>query len=173
MGKLAGPVSILGLFSPDTRWSGAPVLTKKSGTANVIRKGERMRSPALFPLLVRSLILSLVMLIGLGMSMGAPAWAQDDASAEAASSEEDAGPSFPPGLDNPQMGLDELTLRLIPLTAGELSALAAAWQEIVRGQTEVLVDATVASQKKPDGPSQDDLDRIVELTETRGEGFER
>jgi small conductance mechanosensitive channel len=87
------------------------------------------------------------------------------------SSEETA--VFPVGLDDISMDLEAFQRRLIPLTSGELSALAARWQEIVRSQTDAVVEATIAAEQKPGGPTQEDLDQIVSLTETRGDGFDR
>ncbi|MEM6889110.1 MAG: mechanosensitive ion channel family protein [Pseudomonadota bacterium] len=104
-----------------------------------------------------------------------PAREETDAAADAPSAdsqEEEAGPEFPAGLDSPEMGIEEFELRLIPLTVGELSALAARWQEIVRAQTDAVVEATIAADQKQGGPSQEELDAIVALTEIRGAGFE-
>lgn len=81
--------------------------------------------------------------------------------------------TFPVGLDDAALNEDEFLLRLIPLTAAELSALAARWQEIVRAQTDAVVEATIAAERKPDGPTQQDLDQIVVLTQERGAGFDR
>ena len=91
--------------------------------------------------------------------------AQDSGSSDtpAAEKSENAGPSFPPGLDAMQMGLQEFQLRLIPLTAKELSALATRWQQIVREQTEKVVEATIAAEQKDGGPAQEDIDGIVAL----------
>jgi hypothetical protein len=43
-------------------------------------------------------------------------WAQD-------------APAYPAGLDDPSIDLEELQLRLIPLTVDQLGSLAGAWQE--------------------------------------------
>ena len=51
--------------------------------------------------------------------------------------------------------------------------MAARWQEIVRSQTDAVVEATIAAERKSGGPTQEDLDQIVSLTETRGNGFDR
>lgn len=111
-----------------------------------------------------------VVLFAATISLALPALAQD---AEQASSGEEVEVTFPAGLDNRGVDIEEFQLRLLPLTVEELSALATRWQEIVRGQTDAVVEATIASQKKPDGPAQEDVDRIVELTNQRNEGFER
>ena len=80
---------------------------------------------------------------------------------------------FPAGLDNQDMGIEEFKLRLIPLTTGELSALAERWQVIVRGQTDSVVDATVKSKKRAGGQGKEYVDRIAALTDQRNHGFLR
>ncbi|MDW4547842.1 mechanosensitive ion channel family protein [Defluviimonas sp. D31] len=114
-------------------------------------------------------------LLVLATQLFSPALAQEGAPSEEVSAEAEGGsvPTLPVGLDDPGMELEEFKLRLIPLTLEELSALALRWQEIVRGQTEAVVHATVASQNKEGGQTQEDLNRIVELTEVRGHGFDR
>lgn len=94
-----------------------------------------------------------------------------DAGGSAEATEE--GPTFPAGLDAMEMDFDAFELRLIPLTAPELSALAARWQDIVREQTDAVVEATILAEAKPGGPEQTDRDNIVALSETRGLGFDR
>lgn len=47
------------------------------------------------------------------------------------------------GLDDPEIPLNELTLRLIPLTADELGELAADWLTIVRASTVQVVDEQI------------------------------
>ena len=91
--------------------------------------------------------------------------AQDEGEADA--------PTYPASLNSMQMGQEEFELRLIPLTAEQLSALAADWQATVQSQTDAVIEATIVANQKPDGPAQQDLDQIVALTETRGEGFDR
>jgi small conductance mechanosensitive channel len=50
---------------------------------------------------------------------------------------------FPESLDDPSIELADLQLRLVPLTADELSALAAAWQDHARSATQAVVDKTI------------------------------
>lgn len=95
----------------------------------------------------------------------APVLSQDSNDADA--------PSLPAGMASMGMDLEEFELRLIPLTTDQLSALAANWQTIVQDQTQAVIDATIAGRQKPNGPTQQDLDLAVALSETRGAGFER
>lgn len=55
----------------------------------------------------------------------------------------DAAP-YPTGLDNRAIDLSTLRLRLIPLTADELLALAEAWQAHARDATQDVVDTSIA-----------------------------
>ncbi len=113
--------------------------------------------------------------------MAGPALAQDEAApvpAEAASAseapaEEAAVPAFPAGLDDLGMDFEELQLRLLPLTVEQLTALADTWQGIVQQQTQAVVEATIASRNGDGDPKEEALDKIVELTDLRGQGFTR
>ena len=71
-------------------------------------------------------------------------WAQD-ATAEkpAAEAAQDMATAYPAGLDDPSIDLEELQLRLIPLTADQLGSLAAAWQEQARAVTQATVDKSL------------------------------
>ncbi|WP_068115513.1 mechanosensitive ion channel family protein [Tropicimonas marinistellae] len=95
----------------------------------------------------------------------------DDAGAASGDAAEE--PAYPAGLDDPGIDLDELELRLLPLTADQLSALAAAWQANVQQQSQAVVDATIDSQSGGGETSADDLENIVRLSEERGLGFAR
>jgi len=127
-----------------------------------------MQSAILTILLKRLAMLAGVILFAATLLSVGPAMGQPSDTAT-----EEAEVTFPAGLDDPNVELEEFFLRLLPLTAAELSALAARWQEIVRGQTDAVVEATIESQKKPGGPTQEDVDGIVELTQQRGAGFDR
>jgi small conductance mechanosensitive channel len=52
----------------------------------------------------------------------------------------DTATAYPPGLDDPSIDLEELQLRLIPLTADELAPLAASWQAHARDATQRVID---------------------------------
>lgn len=124
-----------------------------------------MKIPIRKPFFWKMLCIGIVAITVLWLAGAGQVSAQDDTDAEA--------PTFPAGLDTMQMDFAEFELRLIPLTTGELSALAARWQGIVRTQTEAVVEATIAGEQKPNGPTQQDVDQILALAETRGDGFER
>ncbi len=119
-----------------------------------------------------SFFATLMLVIGLSSNASL---AQDSENSETpvAEKSEETGPSFPPGLDDVQMDIKEFQLRLIPLTAKELSALAARWQQIVRTQTEKVVEATVEAEQKGSEQAQEDIDSIVALTKERGDAFDR
>ena len=77
------------------------------------------------------------------LSTGA-AWAQDATAEEPASdAAKDMATAYPAGLDDPSIDLEELQLRLIPLTADQLGSLAAAWQEQARAATQAAVDKSL------------------------------
>ncbi|WP_116131481.1 mechanosensitive ion channel family protein [Tropicimonas sp. IMCC34043] len=109
-----------------------------------------------------------------------PALAQDatgvppaDSTATAAQ-EADAGPAYPPELDNASMPIEEFQLRLLPLTADQLSALAEHWQAVARDQTQAVVEATIAAKGTDGVAAQPDaVEKVVELTTTRGTSFAR
>jgi small conductance mechanosensitive channel len=71
-------------------------------------------------------------------------WAQDAPSEEpAVEAPQDMATAYPAGLDDPSIDLKELQLRLIPLTADQLGALAAAWQEQARSAAQATVDKSL------------------------------
>jgi len=101
----------------------------------------------------------------------APADAPADAAAEAPAEP----PAFPPGLDARDMSLEELQLRLLPLTVDELGALAAAWQGNARALTEQAVEAQLAGRAaEPGTPEAEALAAERQaLLEARGEAFQK
>jgi small conductance mechanosensitive channel len=56
---------------------------------------------------------------------------------------QDTATAYPAGLDDPSIDLEELQLRLVPLTADQLAPLAAAWQEQARAATQAAVDKSL------------------------------
>jgi small conductance mechanosensitive channel len=54
--------------------------------------------------------------------------------------------SYPAGLDELSISLEELRLRLIPLTAEQLGPLAAAWQEHARAATQAVIDKSLETR---------------------------
>jgi small conductance mechanosensitive channel len=71
-------------------------------------------------------------------------WAQDATAEEpAAEAAQDMATAYPADLDDPSIDLEELQLRLIPLTADQLGSLAAAWQEQARAAAQATVDKSL------------------------------
>lgn len=58
---------------------------------------------------------------------------------------------YPQGLDDPDIDLEELRLRLLPLTVEELIPLAQAWRDNARDATQVLVERTLQNRQAKAG----------------------
>lgn len=56
---------------------------------------------------------------------------------------QDTASAYPAGLDDPSLNLEELQLRLVPLTAEQLASLAVAWQKQVQTATQEIVDKSL------------------------------
>ncbi len=100
--------------------------------------------------------------------------ASESAAASDAPAEEP--PAYPPGLDAVDIPLEELQLRLVPLTADELAALAVAWQGLARDATQAVVDTQLEIRAiRAEGDTAPDAlrDQRVALTEDRSRIFER
>ncbi|MFO8152581.1 hypothetical protein, partial [Thioalkalivibrio sp.] len=69
-----------------------------------------------------------------------PAAEAPSAQAPEATAASEEPPAYPPALDAPDIPLEELQIRLVPLTADELAALALAWQGLARDATQAVVD---------------------------------
>lgn len=121
--------------------------------------------------MLRSILFAIFCVLTLaGAAWYSPVLAQE-AAADAAAEEPEA-PAYPDGLDDPAMALDELRLRLIPLTVTELEALAAAWQGIAQDQTQGVSDQQIAILRA-EGEEADTLRmRLTEMMERRGLVFE-
>src|SRR6056297_3524270 len=52
-------------------------------------------------------------------------------------------PTYPSRLDDPDIGLDEFRLRLLPLTSDELEPLAEAWRDRAKDATQAVVEKMV------------------------------
>lgn len=100
-----------------------------------------------------------------------PVYAQEVSAGSAKSSSE---PSYPPGLDDPAIDLEELQLRLIPLTLDQLRPLASAWLALASDATQAAVDKSLEVRALAEGPAQKALrgERLALLRE-RGDVFER
>lgn len=93
--------------------------------------------------------------------------------AQDAPSNGDEAPAFPANLTDVDISLEELELRLLPLTTAELSALAAEWQQLAQGEMNIVVEKQV-ELLGAEGAEADRLrQEIVALSETRNEVFAR
>jgi small conductance mechanosensitive channel len=116
---------------------------------------------------------ALIAFLLLSMALSGPSNAQQgvtDAADQAQAAEPEAG-AYPSVLDDPSIALTDLQLRLLPLTVGELSALAAAWQEHARSATQAVVDKSIEI-RATDGAAAEPLraERIA-LLDAREESF--
>jgi small conductance mechanosensitive channel len=95
----------------------------------------------------------------------------EDAAAEEPAAEEAPAPS---PLADAEIALDELAIRLIPLTAEELVALAQEWLAIVKAGTEAVAEQQVAILGLEEGPEAEAArTRLEELAATRRALFDR
>lgn len=86
----------------------------------------------------------------------------------------DAAPALPPEILNPATDLEELTLRLVPLTEPELAVAAQAWLEKVKVGTQNVVNAQLELRKADNQVATDSWrDSVVELTGRRDRMFDR
>ncbi len=112
-----------------------------------------------------------VMLCALSTSVG---WAQDATAEEpAAEATQGMATAYPAGLDDPSIDLEELQLRLIPLTADQLGSLAAAWQEQARAATQAAVDKSLEIRAAEGSETEALREKRLALLEERGLIFEK
>jgi len=113
----------------------------------------------------------LVMLCALTTDFG---WAQG-ASADAAAGDDarHTAPAYPAGLDDPAVGLEELDLRLVPLTADELAPLAAAWQDQARAATQAVIDKSLEIRAADASEAEALRQERLALVEERDRIFEK
>jgi small conductance mechanosensitive channel len=105
-----------------------------------------------------------VLLLGFALLSGA-SWAQEGSDA----------PEVPESILSGDIPIEELTIRLTPLTAGELAAAAEAWRGIVKTKTEELVEAQILAQSETaDSTIADEArERLATLGEERRALFDR
>jgi len=112
-----------------------------------------------------------VMLLALAT---AGVWAQEAPAEEpAAVAAQDKAPPYPAGLDDPSIELDELELRLIPLTLDQLSALAAAWQDQSRGAMQAIVDKVLEIRAADEAEAEALRKERLALLEERNSVFDK
>lgn len=94
----------------------------------------------------------------------------------ACAQESDAdAPTVPEAVLSTDISIDELTMRLTPLTVDELAAAAEAWRSIVKAKTEELVEAQIAAQSEAGDTAIADeaRERLGKLAEERRALFDR
>jgi len=122
-----------------------------------------------FPMRIAVILRALACVLLISFAWASATVAQEDADQSADAAEE---PSYPAGLDNPDMALDEFKLRLIPLTVSELEALAVDWQSIVRARTEAVIEANIEVMNATGAAADTAQNRVLELSEIRAATFD-
>ena len=86
-------------------------------------------------------------------------------------------PGVPEAILSSEIAIDELALRLTPLTVAELAAAAEAWREIVKDKTNEVVAAQIAATRAEGDDQQVEAqgarERLAELVAERGSLFDR
>jgi small conductance mechanosensitive channel len=126
-------------------------------------------------------ILSVLAMAAMAVFISNSAHAQDtpEAAAEQAeaatpdASTQEEPPAFPVELSDPDISMEILQLSLIPLTADELGALAATWQDHARAATQAVIDKSIEIRSADPAASEPlRLERLA-LLEDRGVVFEK
>ncbi|WP_295878599.1 hypothetical protein, partial [uncultured Thiohalocapsa sp.] len=113
-------------------------------------------------------------LVMLGALWAGVGLAQDESAGPAAGADaQAAAPAYPSGLDDPAIALDELELRLVPLTADELAPLAAAWQDEARAATQAVIDTSLEVRTAEGAEAEALRQERLELVEERDRIFEK
>lgn len=86
---------------------------------------------------------------------------------------ETSGTPYPPELDDPSIALDELELKVLPLTADELKSLSEAWLENAQAATAALTDKIIEIRNSGDAVTDKQRDERLSLAERRRQIFER
>ncbi len=109
------------------------------------------------------------------------AFAQEQAAPEASQGEasQDAAPAvdgaeiLPPRLLQPEIGFEELEVRLVPLTKPELKSLAGEWLQVVKSKTKEVMEAQVAVFKTKGVLEEAERERLTELHTERNRLFDK
>jgi small conductance mechanosensitive channel len=124
--------------------------------------------------------------LGLLLAFASPVVAQTDAATVPPTDEVEAKDSagimgeigaeeapYPDGLDNPAIPLDELRLRLVPLTVEELTALAEAWRKNARDATLAVVERNLEMREIGGTEAEAQEAALADLLTARGAIFEK
>ena len=81
--------------------------------------------------------------------------------------------NLPDAVTNPAISLDELEIRLVPLTRDELAALAEVWRDIVRTKTTEAMEGQLAVNAAKGAAADAARERLIERTTERKDIFDR
>ncbi len=118
-------------------------------------------------------VLASVLSAGVGWSQEVAPESPVAAAAPDTGTTEDTAAAYPAGLDDPSIGLDELQLRVIPLTADQLAPLAAAWLEHARAATQAAIDKRIEIRVAEDSDAEALRQERLALLEDRDRVFEK
>lgn len=125
-------------------------------------------------------LLAFFLFLGAPLPLAAPGeTANEDATSESAAAEvtapppADDEPGFPTGLADPAIALDELRLRLVPLTVEELTALAEAWRANARDATLAVVERSLELREAGTRATEADRAAQADLLEARSRIFDK
>lgn len=130
------------------------------------------------------LFLPFTLLLSLFLVLPVPATAQTaDTGTDAAIAEQtppadedtdtSEGPTYSAALEDPAIPLDELRLRLVPLTVGELTTLAKAWRSNARDATLALVERNLELRQAEGKATDAQQAARADLLEARENIFEK
>jgi len=94
---------------------------------------------------------------------GSPAAARSQADVAA----DDETPRLAPEVLNPEIGREELEIRLVPLTRAELAALAAQWHLLVRAKLEEVMQTQIDLFRAEGRTAKEIRSRLARLSEER------
>ena len=134
-----------------------------------------MIQPAISRLLSLFILLSVLVAV-----TGAPSHAQDatEPAAEAPAEPEagapaEAPPALAAHLSDPAIPVEELALRLIPLTSDDLAALSEKWLALAKAKTEEVVEQQVLIANAEGNVEDDAREQLSQLNEERSALFEK
>ena len=82
--------------------------------------------------------------------------------------------SLPDAVTNPAISLEELEIRLVPLTRDELAALAEVWRDIVKAKTtEAMEDQLAVKAAEGEAAADAARERLIEHAKERKDTFDR